>query len=78
MPRTYIISQHGQKATAHKIVEFFAQMVTRTNRLTGGVAFVDATAKKPSGKIFRKQLQEKAAGEYGVRVRVRVRVRLRL
>lgn len=37
--------------------------VTAIKRITGGVVFIDAIPKNPSGKILRKELRERARKE---------------
>jgi acyl-coenzyme A synthetase/AMP-(fatty) acid ligase len=37
--------------------------VAPTKRITGGVVFIDAIPRNPSGKILRKALRERAAQE---------------
>lgn len=37
--------------------------VTTVKRITGGVVFIDAIPKNPSGKILRKELRERARKE---------------
>jgi 4-coumarate--CoA ligase len=49
--------------TAESIKAWLAERVSRHKRLEGGVHFIDAVPKNPSGKILRKQLREKAALE---------------
>jgi 4-coumarate--CoA ligase len=49
--------------TARKIKDWLAERVSRHKRLEGGVHFIDAVPKNPSGKILRKQLREMAALE---------------
>ena len=64
LPRAYIVPQTPEKATpevAEKIQSWLAERVSRHKRLEGGVHFIDAVPKNPSGKILRKQLREKAA-----------------
>lgn len=41
--------------------------MARHKRLAGGVVFVDAIPKNPSGKILRKGLRERAREEVGDR-----------
>lgn len=53
----------GQSATAGEIVRFMDGKVSATKRITGGVVFVDAIPKNPSGKILRKALREQAQAE---------------
>ncbi|KAH9866149.1 hypothetical protein J1614_008713 [Plenodomus biglobosus] len=66
LPRAYIVPQSPEKATpelAEKIKSWLAERVSRHKRLEGGVHFIDAVPKNPSGKILRKQLRDKAALE---------------
>lgn len=52
---------HG--ATAEDIIKFMDGKVTAIKRITGGVVFIDAIPKNPSGKILRKELRERARKE---------------
>ncbi|KAH8722725.1 hypothetical protein GQ44DRAFT_751280 [Phaeosphaeriaceae sp. PMI808] len=66
LPRAYVVPQTPEKATpevAEGIKSWLAERVSRHKRLEGGVHFVDAVPKNPSGKILRKELREKAALE---------------
>ncbi|KAF2122802.1 4-coumarate-CoA ligase-like protein [Lophiotrema nucula] len=66
VPRAYIVPQSQEKATpavAEDIKKWLAEKVSRAKRLDGGVHFIDAIPKNPSGKILRKVLREKAALE---------------
>ncbi|KAF1945948.1 4-coumarate-CoA ligase-like protein [Clathrospora elynae] len=65
-PRAYIMPQSQEKATqetAASIKAWLAERVSRHKRLEGGVHFINAIPKNPSGKILRKELREKAALE---------------
>ncbi|KAF2102712.1 putative 4-coumarate-CoA ligase [Rhizodiscina lignyota] len=62
-PRAYVVLAQGKKATEKEIQEWLATKVTRHKHLTGGVRFVDAIPKNPSGKILRKILREQAKAE---------------
>lgn len=65
-PRAYIVPQSKEKATpevAEEIKQWLAERVSRHKRLEGGVHFIDAVPKNPSGKILRKQLRDQAALE---------------
>lgn len=58
--------QTPEKATpevATSIKDWLAERVSKHKRLEGGVHFVEAIPKNPSGKILRKELREKAAAE---------------
>lgn len=62
-PRAYCVRQHGeagQKVTETDVAKFVENKVIRYKRLTGGVEFVDAIPKNPSGKILRRQLRDMA------------------
>lgn len=50
----------GQRATAENIVTFVGEKVSAVKRITGGVVFLDAIPKNPSGKILRKALRDRA------------------
>jgi len=63
-PRAYIVPQTPDKAgpeLAEAIKAWLAERVSRHKRLEGGVHFIDAVPKNPSGKIQRKLLREQAA-----------------
>lgn len=62
-PRAYVVLQPGKSATAEDISGFLNGKVSSTKRITGGVAFVDAIPKNPSGKILRRALREQAQAE---------------
>ncbi|GKZ34647.1 hypothetical protein AbraIFM66950_004961, partial [Aspergillus brasiliensis] len=62
-PRAYIVLKSGQTATEEDIVAFMDGKVSAIKRLTGGVVFVDAIPKNPSGKILRKALRDRAKEE---------------
>ncbi|KAJ1562087.1 hypothetical protein HK405_016033, partial [Cladochytrium tenue] len=70
VPRAYIVLKPDQAAatTAADLVAHVARHVANHKRLRGGVAFLDAIPKSPSGKILRRILrdrerQERAAAE---------------
>lgn len=44
-------------------MEFVNGKVSVIKRITGGVVFIDAIPKNPSGKILRRQLREQAREE---------------
>ena len=62
-PRAYVVLKEGAKCTENDVQEYMNKLVTRTKRLTGGVKFVDAIPKNPSGKILRKVLRDEAQAE---------------
>ncbi|ORY91852.1 hypothetical protein BCR43DRAFT_532511 [Syncephalastrum racemosum] len=66
IPRAYIVLQSSAKAgdtLAKEIMDFVAKNVTGYKRLRGGVRFVDAIPKSPSGKILRRQVRAEANKE---------------
>ncbi|KAF2686857.1 4-coumarate-CoA ligase-like protein [Lentithecium fluviatile CBS 122367] len=66
LPRAYIVPQAQTKPTpevAENIKRWLAERVSKAKRLEGGVHFIDAIPKNPSGKILRKKLRERAAAE---------------
>ncbi|KAI0202348.1 hypothetical protein F4808DRAFT_449741 [Astrocystis sublimbata] len=63
VPRAYVIS-NTKEISGENIVEWFnAQGLARYKALRGGVAFIDAIPKSPSGKILRKILRDLAKQE---------------
>ncbi|KAJ5915703.1 hypothetical protein N7466_011636 [Penicillium verhagenii] len=62
-PRAYVVLNPGQSATSEEIVRFMDGKVSATKRITGGVKFVEAIPKNPSGKILRAVLREQARAE---------------
>ncbi|ROV96377.1 hypothetical protein VSDG_05474 [Cytospora chrysosperma] len=66
-PRAYVVRTPGTNATEKEIAEWLAGRVTRYKQLKGGVVFVDAIPKNPSGKILRKILRDQAQKEVGDR-----------
>ena len=56
----------GVKAEAIK--EFVASRLAPYKRLTGGVVFLGAIPKSPSGKILRRELREQAKKELGTEI----------
>ncbi|PSR97052.1 hypothetical protein BD289DRAFT_459172 [Coniella lustricola] len=66
-PRAYIQLSPGAKATEKEIANWLADKVTRYKQLRGGVVFIDAVPKNPSGKILRKILRDRAKEEVGDR-----------
>lgn len=62
-PRAYITLKANKTATEQDIVDFMNGKVAPTKRITGGVVFIDAIPRNPSGKILRKILRERAVQE---------------
>ncbi|KAI3325930.1 acetyl-CoA synthetase-like protein [Xylariaceae sp. AK1471] len=65
LPRAYVVPNPAAKATEKEIAKWMEARVIRYKWLKGGVKFIDAIPKNPSGKILRKQLRELAAKEVG-------------
>ncbi|KAF6826735.1 4-coumarate- ligase [Colletotrichum plurivorum] len=64
-PRAYVVRSPGTNASAEEIAKWLEERVSKHKRLRGGVAFVEAIPKNPSGKILRKILREQAKKEVG-------------
>ncbi|CAK7228399.1 hypothetical protein SBRCBS47491_006891 [Sporothrix bragantina] len=62
-PRAYIVRVPGTSTTGEDIASWLAARVAPYKRLVGGVVFIDAIPKNPSGKILRKVLRDQAAKE---------------
>ena len=66
LPRAYISLQENSKSAKEQdIASWLATKVAKHKRLAGGVKFVDAIPKNPSGKILRKILRDQAKAEVG-------------
>ncbi|KAF7183472.1 hypothetical protein CNMCM7691_003671 [Aspergillus felis] len=60
-PRAYVVrrpGKEGEKLTEEDVRKYLGERLARYKALTGGVKFVDAIAKTPSGKILKKTLRE--------------------
>lgn len=60
-PRAFVVRQvgsAGEKLTNEDVKKFVEGKVIRYKRLAGGVEFLDAIPKNPSGKILRRQLRD--------------------
>ncbi|KAH7055966.1 4-coumarate-CoA ligase-like protein [Macrophomina phaseolina] len=62
VPRAYVVADK-QKISAEQIQEYVKKNAADYKRLRGGVVFLDAIPKSPSGKILRKDLRELAKKE---------------
>ncbi|KAF2840276.1 acetyl-CoA synthetase-like protein [Patellaria atrata CBS 101060] len=62
VPRAYVVADR-KKVNEKKVQEWVKGRTARNKRLRGGVVFVDAIPKSPSGKILRKDLRELARRE---------------
>ncbi|KAI0878150.1 acetyl-CoA synthetase-like protein [Hypoxylon argillaceum] len=67
LPRAYVVPNPAVKVTEQEIAKWLEPRVTRYKWLKGGVKFIDAIPKNPSGKILRKQLRDLATKEVGDR-----------
>ncbi|KAK4041768.1 hypothetical protein C8A01DRAFT_34147 [Parachaetomium inaequale] len=65
MPRAYVVRSVNSTASEEDVARWMEGKVTRYKQLKGGVVFVDAVPKNPSGKILRKQLRDRAQKEVG-------------
>ncbi|KAM5352554.1 hypothetical protein ACJ41O_005276 [Fusarium nematophilum] len=73
LPRAYIVkTPNAKNPTEQGIADWLAARVARHKRLEGGVVFIDAIPKIPSGKILRKALRERAKREVSREVRAKL------
>lgn len=66
IPRAYVVPKKGIEGNFEeekKITDWLSKKVASHKRLRGGVRFVDAIPKSPSGKILRRLLKVKAQEE---------------
>ncbi|KAI1275666.1 acetyl-CoA synthetase-like protein [Xylaria sp. FL0933] len=63
VPRAYVVANR-KEISGEEIVEWFSQQgLSRYKNLRGGVVFLDAIPKSPSGKILRRNLRDMAKKE---------------
>lgn len=60
VPRAFVVRQSGRDVTENEVKKFIEGKVVRYKFLKGGVEFVDAIPKNPSGKILRRQIRDAA------------------
>ncbi|TKX21556.1 acyl-coenzyme A synthetase-like protein 2 [Elsinoe australis] len=63
-PRAYVVAEQ-KKISAEQIKRYVAENAASHKQLRGGVVFLDASPKSPSGKILRKDLRELVKRENG-------------
>lgn len=60
-PRAYVVRRPGEEGeglTEEEVRSYLGKRLAKYKALTGGVKFVDAIAKNPSGKILKRVLRE--------------------
>lgn len=62
VPRAYVVADE-KKISAAGVEEYVKRNVADYKRLRGGVVYLEAIPKSPSGKILRKDLRELARRE---------------
>ncbi|RMJ15900.1 hypothetical protein CDV36_004375 [Fusarium kuroshium] len=66
VPRAYIVKVQSSKLTEKEVVDWMEERVAKHKRLRGGVRFVEAIPKNPSGKILRRALRDMAKAEFSI------------
>lgn len=56
-PKAFVVVKSGSSVTPDAVKGYVASKVSSFKNLSGGVVFVDAIPKNPSGKILRKELK---------------------
>ncbi|KAF0332523.1 AMP-binding enzyme [Colletotrichum asianum] len=67
VPRAYVVKSGGSQITAEEVAQWMEGKVSKHKHLKGGVCFIDAIPKNPSGKILRRTLRDQAQREVGDR-----------
>ena len=52
LPRAYVVLRYGYTASADDLLQFVHSRVLDTERVRGGVVFIEKLPKDPSGKLF--------------------------
>jgi len=63
LPRAYIVKK-DLNLKSQEVLDWVRERVNPYKRLRGGVVFVDAIPKSPSGKILRRELKDLALKEF--------------
>lgn len=65
LPRAYVVRRpgSGDSLSKEEVKKYLADRLVYYKRLDGGVVFVDAIPKSPSGKILKRLLRDQAAKE---------------
>jgi 4-coumarate--CoA ligase len=61
-PRAFVVADQ-KKISAQGIKDFVKKNVSAHKQLRGGVTFIDAIPKSPTGKILRRELRERVKKE---------------
>ncbi|KAM3955050.1 LOW QUALITY PROTEIN: luciferin 4-monooxygenase-like [Aphomia sociella] len=61
VPLAFVVKRPGKTVTEKEIQSFVAERLSNPKRLRGGVRFVAAIPKNPSGKILRRELRKMAS-----------------
>ncbi|KAL7623060.1 hypothetical protein AAE478_006739 [Parahypoxylon ruwenzoriense] len=67
LPRAYVVPDPAVKQTEQEVAKWMESRIVKYKRLRGGVKFIEAIPKNPSGKILRTILKAQAAKEVGDR-----------
>lgn len=60
IPMAFVVRQPNAKLTETDVIEYVAKNLSAAKHLRGGVRFVEAIPKNPSGKILRRELRSMA------------------
>lgn len=56
-PKAFVVPKPSSKLSPSQVADYVATKVARYKHLTGGVEFIDAVPRNPSGKILRRYLK---------------------
>ncbi|KAF2732344.1 acetyl-CoA synthetase-like protein [Polyplosphaeria fusca] len=68
--RAYVVRKPGTNITEEEVKKLISDKLASYKRLTGGVVFLNAIPKSPTGKILKRILREEAQKEMDVKARL--------
>ena len=66
LPRAYLVTRKGADLSEDEVHNYIKNEVTSYKQLRGGIEFIEAVPKAPSGKILRRELLQEYKSKRGL------------